>query len=156
MTMLTADPGGIHDINSTCADLGEICHRADSTTDLSELGCRSHDLPDSLIPALPSYELTDLLTSCASSPMTNTSAICNPTASLGSSASMPQPQLATVPSYGTPLAYSVATAGSSPATLPRVRQSHISHVPVPRVVRAPGSQTLNALVGFTIGQHRRF
>ena len=68
--------------------------------------------------------------------------ICNPTASLGSPASTPQPQLATVPPYGMPLAYSVATAGSPPATLPRVRQSHISHVPVPRVVRAPGSQTL--------------
>ncbi|SPC65044.1 uncharacterized protein UHOD_11012 [Ustilago sp. UG-2017b] len=51
---------------------GEICNRAVSTTDLSELCCKSYDLPDSLIPALPSYELTDLPASCASSPMTNT------------------------------------------------------------------------------------
>ncbi|SPC62649.1 uncharacterized protein UHOD_11568 [Ustilago sp. UG-2017b] len=46
--------------------------------------------------------------------------ISNPPASLGSPAPTPQPQLVTVPPYGTPLAYSVATAGSSQATLPRV------------------------------------
>ncbi|SOV02896.1 uncharacterized protein UDID_18065 [Ustilago sp. UG-2017a] len=48
--MLTADPGRIHDINFARTDLGEICHRAVSTTDLSELCCKSYDLPNSLIP----------------------------------------------------------------------------------------------------------
>ncbi|SPC61035.1 uncharacterized protein UHOD_11222 [Ustilago sp. UG-2017b] len=70
MVSSTTDLGGIRDINFARADLDEICSRAVSTTDLSELCCKSYDLPDSLIPALPSYELTDLPASCASSPMT--------------------------------------------------------------------------------------
>ncbi|SPC64909.1 uncharacterized protein UHOD_12301 [Ustilago sp. UG-2017b] len=71
MVSSTTDLGEIRDINFTRADLGEICNRAVSTTDLSELCCKSYDLPDSLIPALPSYESTDLPASCASSPMTH-------------------------------------------------------------------------------------
>ncbi|SPC63778.1 uncharacterized protein UHOD_11332 [Ustilago sp. UG-2017b] len=67
----TTDLGKIRDINFARANLGEICNRAVSTTDLSELCCKSYDLPDSLIPALPSYELMDLPTSCTSSPMTD-------------------------------------------------------------------------------------
>ena len=66
----TTDPGRICGTVLACADLGKICHRAISTTDLSEFCCKSHDLPDSLIPVLPSYELTDLPTSCAFNPMT--------------------------------------------------------------------------------------
>ncbi|SPC64815.1 uncharacterized protein UHOD_12118 [Ustilago sp. UG-2017b] len=64
------------DINFARADLDEICNRAVSTTDLSELCCKSYDLPNSLIPALPSYELMDLPASCASSPMTNPLIAC--------------------------------------------------------------------------------
>ncbi|SOV06429.1 uncharacterized protein UDID_17462 [Ustilago sp. UG-2017a] len=75
MVSSTTDLGEICDINFAHADLGEICNRAVSTTDLSELCCKSYDLPDSLIPALPSYELTDLPASCASSPMTQYSHI---------------------------------------------------------------------------------
>ncbi|SPC63715.1 uncharacterized protein UHOD_11306 [Ustilago sp. UG-2017b] len=66
--MLIADPGGICDIIFARADLDEICYRAISTTDLGELYCKPYNLPDPLIPALPSYELTDLPTSCASTP----------------------------------------------------------------------------------------
>ena len=55
--MLTTDPGGIRDIDIVHADLDEICHRTVSTTDLTEFFCNSLDLPDSSIPALPSYEL---------------------------------------------------------------------------------------------------
>ncbi|SPC63743.1 uncharacterized protein UHOD_11316 [Ustilago sp. UG-2017b] len=71
-------PEWIRDINFARADLDEICNRAVSTTDLSELCCKSYDLPDSLIPALPSYELMDLPASCASSPMTLTSCASGP------------------------------------------------------------------------------
>ena len=70
MIMLTADSGRICDINVTCADLDEICHRTIPTTDLNEFCCKSHNLPDPSIPALPSYELTGLSASCASRPMT--------------------------------------------------------------------------------------
>ncbi|CCF52688.1 hypothetical protein NDA11_000222 [Ustilago hordei] len=68
--MLTADPGRIHDITFTHADVDEICHRAVSTTDLSELYCKPYNLPDSLIPALPSYESMGLPASCTFRPMT--------------------------------------------------------------------------------------
>ncbi|SPC63777.1 uncharacterized protein UHOD_11331 [Ustilago sp. UG-2017b] len=68
--MSTTDPGGIRDPPFTCTDLTEICHRADSTADLGELCCKSYDLPDPLIPALPSYESTGLPASCAFRPMT--------------------------------------------------------------------------------------
>ncbi|SOV02006.1 uncharacterized protein UDID_18932 [Ustilago sp. UG-2017a] len=57
--MLTAEPGGIRDINSTHANL-----------DLGELCCNSYHLPDSLIPVLPSYDSTGLPASCAFRPMT--------------------------------------------------------------------------------------
>ncbi|SOV05158.1 uncharacterized protein UDID_17850 [Ustilago sp. UG-2017a] len=67
---ISTDPGRVRGTVLARADLGEICHRAVSTTDLSELRCKSHDLPDSLIPALPSYGLTGLPASCAFSPMT--------------------------------------------------------------------------------------
>ncbi|SYW74112.1 uncharacterized protein UHO2_00977 [Ustilago hordei] len=52
------------------ADLAGICPRAIPSTDLSELYCKFHDLPNSLIPALPSYDLPDLPAFCASRPMT--------------------------------------------------------------------------------------
>ncbi|SOV05547.1 uncharacterized protein UDID_18452 [Ustilago sp. UG-2017a] len=68
--MSTTDPGGIRDSTFTHTDLTEICHRADSTADLSELCCKSYNLPDPLIPALPSYESTGLPASCAFRPMT--------------------------------------------------------------------------------------
>ncbi|SOV06563.1 uncharacterized protein UDID_17523 [Ustilago sp. UG-2017a] len=70
MVSSTTNPGRTCNITLTRADLDEICNRAVPTTNLSELCCKSYDLPDSLIPALPSYELTDLPASCASSPMT--------------------------------------------------------------------------------------
>ena len=70
MISSTTDLGGIHDTILVHADLDGICHRTASTTDLNELCCKSHDLPNSVIPVLPSYELTDLLTSCTSRPMT--------------------------------------------------------------------------------------
>ncbi|CCF49979.1 hypothetical protein NDA11_002968 [Ustilago hordei] len=79
----TTDPGGIRGtsfihtyLSEIChradskADLSEICHRADSKADLSELCHKPHNLPDPLIPALPSYEPMDPPTSCASRPMT--------------------------------------------------------------------------------------
>ncbi|SOV04980.1 uncharacterized protein UDID_17816 [Ustilago sp. UG-2017a] len=44
--------------------------KADSTADLSELCCKSCNLPDPLIPVLPSYESTGLPASCAFRPMT--------------------------------------------------------------------------------------
>ncbi|SPC60839.1 uncharacterized protein UHOD_11169 [Ustilago sp. UG-2017b] len=68
--MSTTDPGGIRDSTFTCTDLTEICHRADSTEDLGELCCKSYNLPDPLIPALPSYESMGLPASCAFRPMT--------------------------------------------------------------------------------------
>ncbi|KAJ1572452.1 hypothetical protein NDA14_001885 [Ustilago hordei] len=77
--------------------------------------------------------------------------ICSLTFSLGSPASMPQPQLVTVTPYSMPLAYSVAMAGSSPATLPRVRQSHISHVSSPACGACtwqPNTETGNTKSGF--------
>ena len=70
MVSSTTDLGRIRNINFAHANLGEICNRAVSTTDLSELCCKSYNLPSSLIPALPSYELMDLPASCASGPMT--------------------------------------------------------------------------------------
>ncbi|SPC60914.1 uncharacterized protein UHOD_11193 [Ustilago sp. UG-2017b] len=70
--MSTTDPGGIRDSTFTRTDLTEICHRADSTADLSELCRKSYNLPDPLIPALPSYESTGLPASCAFRPMTFT------------------------------------------------------------------------------------
>ena len=70
MIVLTADSGGICDINIACADLDEICHSTVPTTDLNEFCCKSHNLPDPSIPALPSYELTGLPASCAFRPMT--------------------------------------------------------------------------------------
>ncbi|SOV01449.1 uncharacterized protein UDID_17661 [Ustilago sp. UG-2017a] len=68
--MSTTDPGGIRDSPFTRTDLTEICHRADSTADLGELCHKSYNLPDPLIPALPSYEPTGLPASCAFRPMT--------------------------------------------------------------------------------------
>ncbi|SPC64104.1 uncharacterized protein UHOD_11402 [Ustilago sp. UG-2017b] len=56
--MSTTDPGGIRDSTFTRTDLTEICHRADSTDDLGELCRKSYNLPNPLIPALPSYEST--------------------------------------------------------------------------------------------------
>ena len=61
MISLAADSGGIHDIDNARADFAVICHRADSTADLSELCCSSYNLPDPTIPALPSYELRSFL-----------------------------------------------------------------------------------------------
>ncbi|KAJ1023657.1 hypothetical protein NDA18_004643 [Ustilago nuda] len=58
---LAADSGGIRDIDDARADSAVICHRADSTADLGELCRSSYDLPDSTIPALPSYELRSFL-----------------------------------------------------------------------------------------------
>ena len=58
---LAADSGGIRDIDDAHADFAAICHRADSTSNLSELCCSSYDLPNSTIPALPSYELRSFL-----------------------------------------------------------------------------------------------
>ncbi|SYW81846.1 uncharacterized protein UHO2_00351 [Ustilago hordei] len=70
MILCTADSGGICDTIMACADLARICPRTVLPTDLSELYCKSHDLPNSSIPALPSYDLTDLPVFCASRPMT--------------------------------------------------------------------------------------
>ena len=70
MIQCTADSGVICDTLIACTNLGEICLRAASPTDLGGLYCKSYDLPDSSIPALPSYDLTDLPASCASCPMT--------------------------------------------------------------------------------------
>ena len=46
MFSLAADSGGIHDIDNAHADFTVVCHRADSTADLSELCHNSYDLPD--------------------------------------------------------------------------------------------------------------
>ncbi|CCF49966.1 hypothetical protein NDA11_007553 [Ustilago hordei] len=73
MILCTADSGRIHDTIMAHANLAGICSRTVSPTDLSELYCKSHNLPDSLIPVLPSYDLTDLPASCASRPMTGCS-----------------------------------------------------------------------------------
>ncbi|SOV02887.1 uncharacterized protein UDID_18062 [Ustilago sp. UG-2017a] len=54
---LVADSGGIRDIDDARADFAGVCHRADSTADLGELCRSSYDLPDSTIPALPSYHI---------------------------------------------------------------------------------------------------
>ena len=69
-TSPTTDLIRIRDIILVCTDLTEICHRADSTADLGKFCCKSYNLPDPLIPALPSYELAGLPASCALRPMT--------------------------------------------------------------------------------------
>ncbi|SPC65774.1 uncharacterized protein UHOD_11121 [Ustilago sp. UG-2017b] len=73
--MSTTDPDRIRDTTFTRTDLTEICHRADSTTDLGELCRNSYNLPDSLISAFPSYEPMGLPASCAFRPMTTRAAI---------------------------------------------------------------------------------
>ncbi|SOV07549.1 uncharacterized protein UDID_19214 [Ustilago sp. UG-2017a] len=69
--MSTTDPGRICDPPFTCTDLTKICHRANSTADLGELCHKSYNLPNPLIPALPSYESTGLPASCTFRPMTS-------------------------------------------------------------------------------------
>ncbi|SOV08073.1 uncharacterized protein UDID_17276 [Ustilago sp. UG-2017a] len=71
--MSTTVPGGICDPPFTCTDLTEICHRANPTAGLSELCRKPNNLPDPLIPVLPSYESTGLPASCAFRPMTRLS-----------------------------------------------------------------------------------
>ena len=69
--LFTTDPGKVCDTIIACANLGQICHRAISSTDLGELYCKSHNLPNSSIPVLPSYDLMGLPASCTSRPMTS-------------------------------------------------------------------------------------
>ncbi|KAJ1602715.1 hypothetical protein NDA14_000354 [Ustilago hordei] len=64
MFSLAADSGGIRDIDNAHANFAVVCHRADSTADLSELCRNSYGLPNSMIPALPSYELRSFLVLC--------------------------------------------------------------------------------------------
>ena len=59
--VLAADSGGICDIDDACADFAVVCHRAGSIANLGELCRSSYDLPDSMFPALPSYELRSFL-----------------------------------------------------------------------------------------------
>ena len=53
-TSPTTDLIRIRDIILVHTDLTEICHRADSTADLSDFCRKSYDPPDPLIPVLPS------------------------------------------------------------------------------------------------------
>ncbi|SOV05723.1 uncharacterized protein UDID_18503 [Ustilago sp. UG-2017a] len=95
--MSPTDPSGICDTIFACTDLGEICNRAVSTTDHREFCCKSYDLPDSLIPVLPSYELMGLLTSCASRPMTCTMKSQQQASPAKGRASFPFPRATLVP-----------------------------------------------------------
>ena len=52
-SLFTTDPSKAHGTIIAHANLGQICHRAFSFTDLSDLYCSSHDWPDPLIPVLP-------------------------------------------------------------------------------------------------------
>ena len=57
MIVLTTDFSGNCDNDFICAGFNEICHRTVSITDLAEFFWKSHNLPNSSILVLPSYEL---------------------------------------------------------------------------------------------------